>query len=63
MEGTEDIMKLWKEIKESDPITTLVKLMKADRTDDPRLYSLVKKINQKILDACEMVSRITKIKS
>ena len=63
MEGTEDIMKRWKEIKESDPIITLAKLMKADRTDDPRLYSLVKRINQKILDACKMVSRITEIRS
>ena len=64
MEETEDIMKHWKEIKESDPITTLAKLMKADRTDDhPRLYSLIKKVNQRILDACEVVSRITEIRS
>ena len=63
MEETEDIMKLWKEIKESDPINTLAKLMKTDRTDDLDLYSLVKKINQRILDACEVVSRITEIRT
>ena len=58
LEETEIIMKHWKEIKESDFIAAFAKLIKMDQEDDPSLYSLVKEANQRIMDACNLISRI-----